>query len=248
MAKQRMINTNFWSDPFIQDLTPTEKLIFLYFISNEHTDICGIYEISEKTILFECGITKDVFTKAMEKFSAAKKMYYINNWIYIVNFVKNQNSNPSVKEGIKRSMDRIPAPVLDKVQAPTASDRLRQPGLPNLTKPNLTKLKTTNVVEPKAQHGNKEINDMLLALKKTVKLDDFKEPQKQQRWYAHHFNNLFKKIEKQEFTARLQLILGDDFKAKNCNSIKYLYGQMKSTSTASPISIRPKERGGLNIS
>jgi len=52
MAKQRIVQTKFWSDPFIQELSIEDKLIYLYLITNERTSICGIYEITTKTIVF----------------------------------------------------------------------------------------------------------------------------------------------------------------------------------------------------
>jgi len=79
--------------------------------------------------------------------------------------------------------------------------------------------------------GNEEINKMLKALKGTTGRTDFKESQKLQRQYAHHLVNLYKKIGKDEFRARLDIVLGDSFRAKNCNSLKYLYGEIKSASS-----------------
>jgi len=36
---QRVINDSFWTDPYIEELTSDEKLIFLYLISNP---LCNI--------------------------------------------------------------------------------------------------------------------------------------------------------------------------------------------------------------
>jgi len=49
-----------------------------------------------------------------------------------------------------------------------------------------------------------------------------------QRNFGKHINSLLKKIGKEEFRQRLEIILKDSFKQKNCNSLKYLYGEMKS--------------------
>ena len=53
MAKQRIIQTKFWSDPYIQELPTPTKLLYLYLLTNEHTTIAGVYEITERTIVFE---------------------------------------------------------------------------------------------------------------------------------------------------------------------------------------------------
>jgi hypothetical protein len=109
MAKSRIINTKFWSDCFIQTLTSEEKLFFLYLLTNEHTEISGIYEISLKTIEFDSGIKQEKILKFLDSLSKAKKVYYVDGYIIIKNFSKHQQTNPKVSEGIKRSFELLPA-------------------------------------------------------------------------------------------------------------------------------------------
>ncbi len=73
-----------------------------------------------------------------------------------------------------------------------------------------------------------EINAVLTLLYRWIWIDDFKESKKWQRIYWKHFVNFIKTKWKEEFIKRLKLILDDDFKVKNCNSIKYLYWELKS--------------------
>lgn len=85
-----------------------------------------------------------------------------------------------------------------------------------------------NISKEITTYGNSEINDVLDLLKECIGIDQFKETQQMQRNYGKHISNLLKKIGKQEFRARLEGILSEEFKQKNCNSLKYLYGEMKS--------------------
>ena len=77
MAKQRMINTKIWSDNYFEELDPTEKLLFLYFLTNIYTNICGIYEIPLKIIAVETGIDKEMVKKILQRFESDKKIFYI---------------------------------------------------------------------------------------------------------------------------------------------------------------------------
>lgn len=81
------------------------------------------------------------------------------------------------------------------------------------------------------QYGNQDINDMLNRIKKEVSRDDFKDSQKYQRIYGKHLCNLEKKIGNSEFVKRLKDITSDNFKLKNCGSLKYIYGEIKSAPT-----------------
>lgn len=116
MAKKRYINTKFWSDNYISDLDPIEKLLFIYFITNPYTDICGVYEISLKQIALDTGIDKqEMLPKIINRFSRDKKIYYIDGWIYVKNFAKHQAENESVKKGIERSLGDVPEHIMAKI-------------------------------------------------------------------------------------------------------------------------------------
>ena len=134
MAKQRIVNTRFWEDYYVSNLDPTEKLLFLYFLTNPHTEICGIYEIPLKTVAVDTGLDKEMVEKIIARFSKDGKIFYIDGWICIKNFTKHQTINPSVEKGIQRCFSQVPARVLDRL----GTDWV-QPGSLNLTKPNLTK-------------------------------------------------------------------------------------------------------------
>lgn len=109
MAKNRVINTKFWTDPYVQGLEPEEKLLYLYLISNSHTEICGVYEITLTTISFESGLSVQVVKKCLGKFEADRKIYHLKGlYIYIKNFSKHQQKNPSIDEGVKRSLNLLP--------------------------------------------------------------------------------------------------------------------------------------------
>ncbi len=114
MAKQRYVNTKFWSDNFISELNPLDRYLFLYFLTNEHTNICGIYEVPLKTMAFETGIEIDMLKKMIKRLIG--KVYYIDGWIYLKNFAKHQAVNESIKKGIEVSKSTVPAQILLKIQ------------------------------------------------------------------------------------------------------------------------------------
>lgn len=78
----------------------------------------------------------------------------------------------------------------------------------------------------KETYWKEEINMMQSFLRKAVGVTQFKDSK--ERWYVQHCYNLLKKIWREDFNTRLQEILSDPFKAKNCNKLAYLYWEMKS--------------------
>lgn len=127
VSKNRYINTRFWSDNFVSELNPLDRYLFLYFLTNEHTNICGIYEIPLRTISFETGIEMDMLKKMIKRLEG--KIFYVDGWVYIKNFVKHQrNDNESVRKGVINAKNLIPENIRLKIreidESHTASDSL----------------------------------------------------------------------------------------------------------------------------
>jgi len=118
MEKNRYVNTKFWSDTYISNLDPLEKLLFLYFITNQYTNICGFYEIPLRQIALDTGIDKENLEKVLlPRLAKAKKIYYLDGWICVRNCLKHQNLNNSkIMAGIKQEIAQIPQEILEKLR------------------------------------------------------------------------------------------------------------------------------------
>jgi hypothetical protein len=129
MSKKRMIDTRFWDDEYIGELSPIEKLLFIYLISNTLTDISGVYEISVKRMVFDTGIERDAVLKTLEKFEKAGNIFYRDGWIFTQNFIKHQTQSPKILTGIKNSLMNCPDWIKEKVSIryPTLSKPYQNP-------------------------------------------------------------------------------------------------------------------------
>ena len=114
MAKNRLLNTRYWEDGFIMSLDSKEKLLFLYFLTNPLTVICGVYECPKMRISFDTGINIDDIDKALKKFK--NKIHYINGWVYVPNFIKYQAlNNPKIIKGIEAEMNNLPLRIKEQI-------------------------------------------------------------------------------------------------------------------------------------
>lgn len=114
MAKERYVNTKFWNDTYIVNLDPIEKLLYLYFLTNTLANISGVYEIPIRQVAFDTGIDKDTVLKILERFEKSKKMFYLNGWICIKNFLKHQKmSSPKIKRGVILALKEVPRDTLE---------------------------------------------------------------------------------------------------------------------------------------
>ena len=106
--KLRSVNTKFWDDPFIEELTPSEKLLFLYLLTNPQANLLGIYEITIKRICYDTGLSKDIITNGLERFGRVRKAFYCGNYIILPNWLKNQNLNKNMKIAVAREFNELP--------------------------------------------------------------------------------------------------------------------------------------------
>jgi hypothetical protein len=110
MAIFRKIHTQFWSDPFVQTLSPEKKYFFLYLLTNEKTKQCGIYEISKRQISYDTGYTIDTVSILLEYFISEKKIMFsdVTNEIAIKNWNKyNGNPSPKVQKLVNEEIGKI---------------------------------------------------------------------------------------------------------------------------------------------
>ena len=98
MSKLRSINTAIWSDPWFEDLTPNEKLLFIYLITNEKTNMLGVYEASVKKISNDTDIDREIVSEALKSFSNDGKVKYISNRVILINYMRHQNFNTNMKK------------------------------------------------------------------------------------------------------------------------------------------------------
>ena len=113
MATQRYVSTSFWDDEWIQTLDPSEKLMYLYLMTNPLTTIAGVYKITKRRISFDTGFTLDTVGHILGKFEKVCKVYNIGEYIILPSWPKHQKWHESVK--VRSGIDRVLAQLPDEV-------------------------------------------------------------------------------------------------------------------------------------
>lgn len=108
MSKGRYVKTNFWRDTYIVELDTTQKLLFLYFLTNPATNLSGVYEIDLRLVSLDTGIQQKQIEKVLQKFMADDKIHYQKGWLIIKNFIKNQRFNDSMRRGAEKELLDLP--------------------------------------------------------------------------------------------------------------------------------------------
>jgi len=110
MATFRKVHTKFWSDSFIQSLSPEKKFFYLYLLTNEATRQCGIYEITKQRISFDTGYTIDTVSILLNYFIELGKVKFneqtnemaIKNWA-----LYNDSKSPKVQTCVNQELKLV---------------------------------------------------------------------------------------------------------------------------------------------
>ena len=116
----------------------------------------------------------------------------------------------------------------DTVQNLNASNTYKDKHINNISLDILTTSENEEVVKVEREDKrDPKINEMLDTLKIHIGIDAFADSSIE-RNIGKHLVNLLVKLGPQEFRRRLDIILNDSFKRKNCNRIRYIYAELKS--------------------
>lgn len=100
----RLIYSEFWTDPFIQeDMTPEDRYFYLYILTNPHTTMAGIYTITKKQIAFELGYSIESVNSLIDRFENHHKLIKYNK----------ETREIAIKNWGKHNLNKGGKPVVD---------------------------------------------------------------------------------------------------------------------------------------
>lgn len=116
----RSVQDRFWSDGWVRKLNPLDRYLFLYLLTNEHTNWCGAYELEIGMMAFESGIDERDLERSMLP-RLAPKAIYVDGWVYVPNWVRHHhaesgNLSPQQKKGVDEAWNKVPMNIRLKIK------------------------------------------------------------------------------------------------------------------------------------
>ena len=120
MAVYRNISVTFWTDSKIDDdFTPEDKYVYLYLLTNPHTNICGCYELSIKQMIKETGYNSEKIRHELQRLEKVHKVILYDNKtkeVLIINWSKyNWSKSSKVEKAVIRVGDSIKSVKFKKI-------------------------------------------------------------------------------------------------------------------------------------
>jgi hypothetical protein len=86
--KTRIIHTKFWIDSYVSTLTIEQKLIFLYYLTNDKVNIIHFYECPDRQVLFDTGVSTGVLQGCKKKFQKDNKILFFEDYVLLKNALR----------------------------------------------------------------------------------------------------------------------------------------------------------------
>lgn len=108
MAEYRTLRMSFWNDPYIEELGPEGRLLYLYLITCPHTNNLGLLEVSTRRMAYETGLLPERVEALLGEAEAAGKLVRDGAVLWLVNFVKHQTStSPRLMQSLRALGRRV---------------------------------------------------------------------------------------------------------------------------------------------
>jgi len=119
-TKQRYISTSIWSDDWFDSLSVKEKLVYIHLLTNENTNVAGVYKITVKRIKDDTGVSREDVLTALDKFSAAGKAFFVNDYVIIPKWPKHQKleKRDTIRKAVVAILKSLPQDIKDFVSQP----------------------------------------------------------------------------------------------------------------------------------
>jgi len=139
----RKFNTGTWQDPWFESLSKDAKLLFVYLWTNETCNPAGMYKITQKRILFDCGID---ITKHISELAPKVTWTPADTVIWVKNFFRHQRQNDKFSVAAVKSIECL-SPKYRHAFHDYNKEILDKDNIPPLTIPSLTETDTVTEAE-----------------------------------------------------------------------------------------------------
>lgn len=102
MAEYRPIKTKIWQDAWFRGLSPEEKVVWLFILTNDLVHISGIYELPLELIGVFTGVEN--YQIIVDKFVDNGKIEYRDGYIFLKNYLKHQTKQIKAQDNITKSI------------------------------------------------------------------------------------------------------------------------------------------------
>ena len=107
--------SSFYTDPYIIKLSRDQMYFYQYLLLCERNNLSGVYENPVEVMSFESKFSIKDVREFLGKFEKDKKLMFVDDYVILFNFLKNQSYNRNIMIAILNSFLDLPDNILKLV-------------------------------------------------------------------------------------------------------------------------------------
>ena len=92
----RSIDQRYWTDPYVESLSATEKLVYIHLFSSAHTNLVGVFQASRRMIAFQTACSGPNVDAALERFRREGKAVIDGGEVWLASYIRHQCTSSPV--------------------------------------------------------------------------------------------------------------------------------------------------------
>lgn len=141
----RSIDQRYWTDPYVESLSATEKLVYIHLFSSAHTNLVGVFQASRRMIAFQTACPGPDVDAALERFRRDGKALIDGGEVWLVSYIRHQcTSSPKMVAAMRGQLAKVESDTIRKAIV-TRYPHIMEPSGPRPPKPNAYGVDTVSV-------------------------------------------------------------------------------------------------------
>ena len=112
----RSIDQRYWTDPYVESLSATEKLVYIHLFSSAHTNLVGVFQASRRMIAFQTACPGPDVDAALERFRRdGKALIDGGGEVWLASYIRHQcTSSPKMVAAMRGQLAKVESDAIRK--------------------------------------------------------------------------------------------------------------------------------------
>lgn len=111
----RSIDQRYWTDPYVESLSATEKLVYIHLFSSAHTNLVGVFQASRRMIAFQTACPGPDVDAALERFRRDGKALIDGGEVWLASYIRHQcTSSPKMVAAMRGQLAKVESDAIRK--------------------------------------------------------------------------------------------------------------------------------------
>lgn len=141
----RSIDQRYWTDPYVESLSATEKLVYIHLFSSAHTNLVGVFQASRRMIAFQTACPGPDVDAALERFRRDGKAIIDGGEVWLASYIRHQcTSSPKMLAAMRAQLAKVESDTIRKAIV-ARYPHIMEPSGPRPPRPNAYGVDTVSV-------------------------------------------------------------------------------------------------------